>query len=419
MTLPPAESAPTAPTGRFALYAPEFAADPHAAYRYLRRTHGPLVPVDLAPGVPATLVIGYYQARRILNDPLHFPADPRAWEKLIPATCPVRPMMEWRPNALRSGGAEHARYRGATVHALDRVDQHGLRALVEKVADGAIDGFRAAGSADLLTQYSFPIAFSVLSALLGCPDEIGQRIADGMAKIFDTTNAGEGNRILSQAVSDLVALRRLHPGDDITSRLAQHPADLTDEEMGQQLVTLYGAGIEPLTNLISNTVLKILTDEEFSTDLHAGLSTVRDALDAVLYTDPPMMNYCISYPPYPVDVEGVLLPADQPVVISMSAANNDPALTEGMPTGSHAGNRAHLAWSTGPHTCPARSHAYLIAETAVTHLLDALPRTDLARPLAELTWRPGPFHRALESLPVTFPAVHRDAHQAAHQGARP
>ncbi|MBZ6230079.1 cytochrome P450 [Streptomyces olivaceus] len=410
MTLPSAESAPTAPPGRIALYAPEFAADPHTAYRRMRLAHGPLVPVDLAPGVPATLVIGYYQARRILNDPLHFPADPRAWEKLIPATCPVRPMMEWRPNALRSGGAEHARYRGANVHALDRVDQHALRALVEKVADGAIDGFRAAGSADLLTQYSFPIAFSVLSALLGCPDEIGQRIADGMAKIFDTTNAGEGNRILSQAVSDLVALRRLHPGDDITSRLALHPADLTDEEMGQQLVTLYGAGIEPLTNLISNTVLKILTDEEFSADLHAGLSTVRDALDAVLYTDPPMMNYCISYPPYPVDVEGVLLPADQPVVISMSAANNDPALTEGMPTGSHAGNRAHLAWSTGPHTCPARSHAYLIAETAVTHLLDALPQTELARPLAELVWRPGPFHRALESLPVTFPVAHEDAY---------
>ncbi|NED09002.1 cytochrome P450, partial [Streptomyces sp. SID6648] len=95
-------------------------------------------------------------------------------------------------------------YRAANTHAIDRVDQHGLRALVEKVADGAIDGFRTAGSADLLTQYSFPIAFSVLSALLGCPDEIGQRIADGMAKIFDTTDADQGNVILARAVSDLV-----------------------------------------------------------------------------------------------------------------------------------------------------------------------------------------------------------------------
>ncbi|MEU6101716.1 cytochrome P450 [Streptomyces flaveolus] len=405
MTMPSAASAPTSPPGRIALYTAEFAADPHAAYRRMRRTHGPLVPVDLAPGVPATLVIGYYQARRILNDPLHFPADPRAWEKLIPASCPVRPMMEWRPNALRSGGAEHARYRGANTAAIGGVDQHGLRSLVERVASGAIDDFRKQGAADLLSQYAFPIAFRVLSALLGCPDEIGVRIADGMAKIFDTTNAEQGNQILGQAVADLVSLRRQHPGDDITSRLITHSARLSDEEMGHQLVTLYGAGIEPLTNLISNTVLKILTDEEFSADLHAGLSTVRDALDAVLYTDPPMANYCISYPPYPIDVDGVLLPADQPVVISMAAANNDPALTDGVPEGRHTGNRAHLAWSIGPHTCPARSHAYLIAETAVTHLLDALPETDLAVPVAELVWRPGPFHRALEALPVTFPAA--------------
>jgi cytochrome P450 len=405
MTMPSAETVPTSPPDRIALYAPEFASDPHASYRRMRGTYGPLVPVDLAPGVPATLVIGYYQARRILNDPLHFPADPRAWEKLIPTSCPVRPMMEWRPNALRSGGAEHARYRAANTAAIDRIDQHELRALVEKVASGAIADFRTTGEADLLTQYSFPIAFRVLSALLGCPDEIGRRIADGMARVFETTDAERGNQILGQAVLDLVTLRRQHPGDDITSRLIAHPARLSDEEMSHQLVTLYGAGIEPLTNLISNTILKILTDEEFSADLHAGLSTVRDALDAVLYTDPPMANYCISYPPYPIDVDGYLLPADQPVVISMAAANNDPALTEGVPEGRLTGNRAHLAWSTGPHTCPARSHAYLIAETAITYLLDALPETDLARPAAELTWRPGPFHRALEALPVIFPAA--------------
>jgi cytochrome P450 len=405
MTMPSAETVPTSPPDRIALYAPEFASDPHASYRRMRGTYGPLVPVDLAPGVPATLVIGYYQARRILNDPLHFPADPRAWEKLIPPSCPVRPMMEWRPNALRSGGAEHARYRAANTAAIDRIDQHELRALVEKVASGAIADFRTTGEADLLTQYSFPIAFRVLSALLGCPDEIGRRIADGMARVFETTDAERGNQILGQAVLDLVTLRRQHPGDDITSRLIAHPARLSDEEMSHQLVTLYGAGIEPLTNLISNTILKILTDEEFSADLHAGLSTVRDALDAVLYTDPPMANYCISYPPYPIDVDGYLLPADQPVVISMAAANNDPALTEGVPEGRLTGNRAHLAWSTGPHTCPARSHAYLIAETAITYLLDALPETDLARPAAELTWRPGPFHRALEALPVIFPAA--------------
>lgn len=393
-------SVPTVAPGRVSLYEPGFAADPHAAYERMRRTYGPLVPVELSPGIPATLVIGYLQARRILNDPMYFPPDPRIWEQQVPASCPVRPMMEWRPNALRNGGTEHARYRAANTAAINAVDQHRLRAQVEKVAAESIGDFLTTGSADLLTQYAWPIAFRILSALLGCPDEIGARIADGMARIFNTTDAHQGNQILGQALADLVALRRRDPADDITSRLLAHPTELTDEEMSHQLVTLYGAGIEPLTNLIANTQLKILTDEEFSAGLHAGRSTVRDALDTVLYTDPPMANYCITYPPFPADIDGFLLPAHQPVVISMAACNNDPELTRG-PAGI-SGNRAHLAWSIGPHTCPARSHAYLIAETAVTCLLDALPEMDLAVPAAELRWRPGPFHRALESLPVRF-----------------
>ncbi|WP_432190086.1 cytochrome P450 [Streptomyces sp. Tue6028] len=388
-----------------ALYEPEFAADPHAAYEQMRQAYGPLVPVELSPNIPATLVIGYYQARRILNDPLRFPADPRVWQQHIPQSCPVRPMMEWRPNALRSSGPEHTRYRDANTASLAAVNQHELHTLVEKIASSTISDFRAVGSVDLLTQYAWPISFRVLSALMGCPDEIGARIAAAMAKIFEATDAAHGNQILGQAIAELIALRQQYPDDDITSRLLAHPAHLNAEEMAHQLVTLYGAGIEPLTNLISNTSLKILTDEEFSASLHAGHSTVRDALDTVLYTDPPLANYCISYPPHPVDIDGVLLLAHQPVVISMAACNNDPELTRGVLKDALTGNRAHLAWSIGPHTCPARSHAYLIAETAITYLLDALPEIDLAIPAAELTWRPGPFHRALEALPVVFPAT--------------
>ncbi|MFI2736631.1 cytochrome P450 [Streptomyces sp. NPDC018711] len=388
----------TAPP-RVALYEAEFAADPHAAYAAMRARYGPLVPVDLAPGVPATLVIGYDQARRILNDEVRFPADPRVWEQAVPDTCPVRPMMEYRPNALRSAGPAHARYRTANASALDAVDQHRLYALVQRVVAETIAEFRSVGRADLLAQFAWPIAFRILSALLGCPDELGRRIADGMAKIFDGVNAAAGNEMLARAVSELVALRRRQPGNDVTSRLIGDPARLDDTEMAHQLVTLYGAGIEPLTNLITNTLLKILTDEDFSATVHSAGTSVREALDTVLYRDPPLANYCITYPPQPVHLDGVRLPAHQPVVISMAACNNDPALQ-----GGGSGDRAHLSWSTGPHACPARSLAYLIAETAVTDLLDALPEMDLDRPADELTWRPGPFHRALTQLPVRFPA---------------
>ncbi|MFJ1652596.1 cytochrome P450 [Streptomyces sp. NPDC088337] len=389
----------TAPR-RIPLYEPDFARDPHAAYQGMREQFGPLVPVDLAPGVPATLVVGYEQARRIVADPQRFPADPRRWQTSVPDTCPILPMMEWRPNALRSAGAEHARYRAANTAALDAVDQHALRARVEGVAEQTIKAFKSAGKADLLSQYAWPLAFQTLSYLLGCPAEVGHRIADGMAKVFDGVNASIGNRVLFEAVADLVALRRRHPGDDVTSGLLDHIARLDDTEMGHQLITLYGAGIEPLTNLITNTLLEMLTNPEFSAALHAGDAPVREALDTVLYRDPPLANFQMTYPPRPVDISGFHLPADQPVVISYAACNNDPAL------GSHRplGNRAHLAWGAGPHRCPASSHAYLIAEAAILHILDALPEMDLDGHRDDLVWRPGPFHRSLTALPVTFPS---------------
>ncbi|WP_327411268.1 cytochrome P450 (plasmid) [Streptomyces sp. NBC_01281] len=393
----------TATTPRIALYASAFADDPHAAYTRMRAQFGPLVPVDLAPGVPATLVIGYDQARRILNDEDRFPADPRVWEQAIPDSCPVKPMMEWRPNALRSAGQEHSRYRAANASALNGVDQHHLHALVNAVAARKIAEFRDEGRADLLAQFARPIAFEVLSTLLGCPDGIGRRIGHGMMKIFDGVDAAAGNHILMEAVAELVALRRNRPGPDITSRLLAHLARLDDAEMAQQLVTLYGAGIEPMVYLIANTVLKILTDDDFSATVHSAGASVREALDSVLYRDPPLANFCITYPPRPVNVDGVRLPAHQPVVISMAACNNDPALN----AGGGSGDRAHLSWSTGPHACPARSHAYLIAETAIAHLLDALPEMDLACPPGDLSWRPGPFHRALSHLPVRFPTARR------------
>jgi cytochrome P450 len=93
------------------------------------------------------------------------------------------------------------------------------------------------------------------------------------------------------------------------------------------------------------------------------------------------------------------LSAHQPVVISLAAANADPGIVDGDTTG----NRSHLAWSTGRHACPARAIAYTIVQDAIDQLLDALPDMRLAVAPSGLMWRPGPFHRALASLPVAFP----------------
>ncbi|WP_416565273.1 cytochrome P450 [Nocardia testacea] len=384
---------------RIPLYAPEFAEDPHRVFRQMRREHRAMVPVDLAPDVPATLVIDHQSAVRILNDHEHFPADPRAWQQSMPADCPVLPIMEWRPIAARSTGIDQQRYREANVAALADTDLHAIRAAVEEIAVPLISAFCQTGRADLLMQYAFPLAFEVCNTLLGCPPDIGRRVAAGMAAMFEGVDAEEGNRMIGAALAELVALKRAEPGNDVTSLLLGHPAELDEVEMIHQVTSHYGAGIELQQNLIANTLLLILTDERFGGNVLGGSLSTRDALDEVLFDNPPMANFLITYPRQPILIDDVWLPAHQPVVISIAACNHDPSIR----ADDHRGNRSHLSWGLGQRNCPAQTLAYLVAQDAIDQLLDALPELEIDLPPGGPTWRPGPFHRSLAALPVKFP----------------
>lgn len=385
---------------RVALHSEQFAADPHRVYREMRHEHGDLAPVELAPDVPATLVIGYGVALRILHDPQRFPADPRPWQKNLPPQCPITSNVEWRPNALRNTGEVHTRYRGATSAALDAVDLHALHRTVEARAVPLINSFCGTGAADLMSQYVFPLLFDALNAIIGCPDDIGAELAEAFTAMFDGGDADSINTQIVQALSRLIEHKRHEPDDDIATRLLTHPAALDDEELINQLVTMYAAGIEPGRNLIGNALRLILTDDRFAGEVLGGSLPVAAALDEVLFNDPPLANYCLSYPRQPVLMDGVWLPANQPVVISMAGCNTDPAIRS--TAAPSAGNRSHLAFSAGPHTCPAERVATLIARDAVEQVLDALPEMRLACPPDALEWRRGPFHRALAALPVVF-----------------
>src|SRR5690606_10287350 len=106
---------------RYPMYGPEFARDPHAVYARMRADgHGDFAPVELAPGVPATLVLGYETALEILRDPDRFPRCSEVWEERVGPECPVLPMMRSRPNALFTNGAVHARLRAVVVDSLNR-----------------------------------------------------------------------------------------------------------------------------------------------------------------------------------------------------------------------------------------------------------------------------------------------------------
>ncbi|MEU4896581.1 cytochrome P450 [Streptomyces sp. NPDC044780] len=399
----PAHSGQAPAGGRLeSLHGPEFAADPAATYARLRE-HGTIAPVELAPGVTVSLVTGYRTALDILRSPETFSKDARHWQALadgtIPLDNPVVPMMMYRPNALCSDGEAHDRLRSAISDTLDRLDIHALHRYVERSADFLIDLFGPKGEADLLKEYAARLPLLVFNQLFGCPPELSDRLVRALSALFEITEDSEqANTLLAETLFELVARKRAEPGPDMTSWLIAHPAQLTDEELVHQIVVLVGAGTQPQQNLICNGLLLLLSDERFAGALTGGTMLIEDALNEMLWKDPPLANFCVHYPRRDVTVDGHRLAKGEPVVVSLTAANNDPYLLA-----NRRGNRAHLAWSAGPHTCPAKDPAQVIASVAIEKLLDRLPDLELAVPVEQLEWRPGPFHRALASLPVRFP----------------
>lgn len=405
------------------LYGPEFAADPDRTYDKLR-AQGPAAWVELSPGVDAMLVTSYDAALKVLRHP-NFVKDARRWRALnegrVTPDNPVIPMMGWRPSLLFTDGDRHRRLRTSVTDALAKVDPVALRGYVEHSAVQLIDEFAQRGSADLVSEYADRLPLLVFTQLFGAPDSLVERMVTACAGMIDASqDAQQAGANLAMCLGELIAIKRQHPGRDLTSWLLAHPARLSDEEMIHQLVVLIGAGSVPTTAWIASATMLLLTDDRFAGEMSGGSMPIGDALTEVLWTLSPMSNFCFHYAIDDYELKerpgapGVLIPKDVPVLISHAAANTDPSLA-----GAHvrkAGNHAHLAWSAGPHVCPAQDPANVIATTAIEKLLDLLPDMDLAVPVEHLTWRPGPFHRTLTALPVRFPALSSSVQSTSNTG---
>lgn len=377
-----------------------FALDPYRYYAALR-AQGPIGWAELAPGVPAYVVTDRRAALALLHDTETFSHDPRPWEATVADDAPVLGMMRWRPNALFSDGGAHLRYRTTLIDVFDLVEPHDLRARVHRAVNLLVRRIGPQGEADLVGEFARPLMAWVFNDLFGMPEGDGDRLNEGLGTMMEGgPRAAEGETKYARYVLDLIAAKVECPGDDLPSRLLEHPAGLTVEEVTWQVFLTLGAGYEPTTNLLSNALSRILGNPAFYSTLTSGARPIVDAVVEVLHHETPLANYGIHYARRPVAFHGVWIRDAVPVVVSYGALGHFAEQEHG--TVRHAGDASHLSWSAGPHTCPVKRHTLLIVTEAIERLTQWLPDLEPALPRDRLTWRPGPFHRSLTALPVRF-----------------
>lgn len=400
MTARPAPSEVFDRSAPVRLWEDGFAADPRRYYEALR-AQGAVGRAELAPGVPAYVVTDRKAALDMLHDEKTWTRDPRAWQETVPEDLPVLGMMRWRPNTLFSDGEQHVRYRTALLDAFALVEPHDLRERVIRAVHILVSRFGPSGEADLVRDFARPLMTLVFNSLFGFPEGEADRLNDAIGALMEGgEGAVTGEAEYGRYVLDLIAAKKARRGDDLTSRLLDHPLELTVEEVTWQVFLTLGAGHEPSTNLVTNALSRILGNPAYYSTLTSGSRPVRDAVLEVLRYETPLTNYGVLYAREPVSFHGVWVRSAVPVVVSYGAL----ALFAEEEHGGahHPRDASYLSFGAGPHTCPVKHEGLLIATEAIERLTQWLPDMEPTVPRDRLAWRPGPFHRSLVALPVRF-----------------
>ncbi|MBL0888541.1 cytochrome P450 [Myceligenerans indicum] len=382
--------------------------DPQAAYARLQEQWGMVAPVEIEPGVPAWLVMGHPEICAIARDETNYSRDPRNWrwhrdgllaaDAAILAYCPPEP----RNASFHHDGETRARLRQALDDALAALPEKAVVEYADTVCTRIIGELPDSGPLDLVADYGVKVGFLSMAAVFGFDHATATRLmADSMIISKLLPGALEARQRIGQVLMEHVRSRRGTPGRDLTTLMADHPGLESDLEVIDSIAVPVHGAASFVGAFISRTLHLLVADARFAERWGRGRLHVDEALDEVLWRDTPVPN--APAPRFAMvdhELDGKLVRAGDAIVLAVSAANHDPRVHTGDPW-DEVGNRSHLAWSLGPHACPAPRQARLITRTAVQRVLRDLD-VHLAVSQQEIRWAPSPWARHPVSLPVNY-----------------
>jgi cytochrome P450 len=389
------------------LYGPEASTDPVGIYERLRKEHGSVAPVLLEGDVPAWLVLGYRDNRRVPVQSRQVRAsrlNRRDWtEGRVAETSPLIPMLGWRPDCVSQDGEPHRRLRAAVTDGLQAASARGIRRHATHFANKQINAFADTGRADLVSDYAEYLPMLVLSRILGLPEAEGRDLVESCAQVLKGgEDALAHNDRIMVILGELAERKRTEPGGDLTTALLGHGAGLDEEEVVSHLRLVLIAAHTTTSNLLARVLQLILTDTARLSGLISGQLNISAVVEEVMWNSPPLAVLPGRFAAGDLELGGHQIQEGDLLVLGLAAGNTDPEIRPD--TGvSVQGNQAHLAFSSGPHECPGQSIGQSIIEIAVDVLLHRLPGLTLAVPPEELTSTASTWESRLDSLPVEFP----------------
>jgi cytochrome P450 len=388
-----------------------FIADPYPVYGELR-TRAPII-YDEA--TDHWLVPRYHEVNSLLRDRrfartyLHAetheamgheppPADHEAFWHLI-----NNGILDMEP-------PDHTRVRRLVTKAFTPRMVDDLRAPIQDLMNGLVDGLRGSGSFDLIATVAEPLPVAVIAELLGIPHADRHLLRPWSADICrmyelhptdeDAAVAGRASVEFSEYLRNLSRERRKSPAADLISELTQVVDEgdrLTEDELIGTCVLLLNAGHEATVNVTGNGWWALFRHPESLATLRVDPHLVGAAVEELMRWDTPLQMF-ERWVLEDVEVQGIAIPKGAELGLLFGSANRDPAVFDD-PDSLRLDRtpNPHLTFGAGIHFCLGAPLARVELATSFATVLRELPDLELEH---EPSWKANYIIRGLEALRV-------------------
>jgi cytochrome P450 len=376
----------------------ELSGSHHQAIERLRRV-GPVVWVDV---LRAWMVLDRTHALAVLRDPARFTVD----EPRFSTAQVVGPSM------LSLDGPAHRRHREPFVSAFRPTVVLDLFApVIRAEAVALVERMRPAGRGDLRAGLAGPLAARSAAMLIGL-DSIGPTMLLGWyRRIVAATEAlsvgAADDEALRSARRAMDALRAalVDVARDDGSPLHDAASALDEDELVANAAVFLFGGIETTEGMIANLFHTLLADPGLLATVLADRSALDTVIEESLRVEPAVARVD-RYATGPVELGAAHIAAGDAVIVSLAAANRDPAwhVRPAELRLDRTTEPGHLTFVHGPHACIGAQVARAEARAAVDAVLDRLPGLAAVHPLPPVE---GVVFRKPSAVPAQWSAVSR------------
>ena len=358
---------------------------PYATYRRMRDE----APVYYNPVYDFYALTRHADVAAALKDPATFSSSRGVDLEMVQSGQPVPPLI------IMMDPPDHRRMRSLvnkvfTPRAIERQRQTVMTQIDRYLGAANPDSF------DVVQDFSALFPVEVITQMLGVPAELRQQVRLLLDKSLEREygkiempEAGMQASIETGLMYyNIIQERRAQPQDDMISDLIAAEVErdgamtsLDDVEITAFASMLGGAGAETVTKLVGNAVVTFADHPDQWEQLHGDRSLIPAAVEELLRWEAPA-QYLVRYTLKDVELHGTTIPAGNPVMLCLGAANRDErAFPDADTFDIHRdrGQAQNLGLGYGEHSCLGAALARMESSAALDRLLDFMPRYEIRR----------------------------------------